>query len=178
MANGGHESVENQEGGDPIVRRAVAAMSAITIAASLGTMFFAGKIYGISHCAPWERFNDDRTLAVDAAHCSLRGGDFDSAEKHVDAIDDLALRREADHIVDYAQGAGAVRAAEIHRDFSKARKVLDLVEIPAVHSQAEAAIQSAQEAENANMAPDSTHTWDMLYRSAGRGLINLREDAR
>lgn len=86
--------------------------------------------YSREHCAPWEILGrSDQELAYRAAACAspFGGVDFKGAESHVDTIDNVEVRREAEHAVDLWQTIAVISAVRAGR-IDEAREALNDVD--------------------------------------------------
>ncbi len=107
---------------DETAKRKRSMLPAAALCVSLAGLGFSLKGYENISCTFWERYEDDVSLALDAAECANSEG----AEKHIDAIDDPHLKQQADDVLDGIQAAAALRDSMSGRydDF----KTLSLVE--------------------------------------------------
>lgn len=116
--------------------------------------------------------------ASKAASTALISREYEKAEGLVDAVEDPALRIQADRAVDLAQAERAAWLAWNDNDFSQANTMLSLVEWPGIQALASTAIATAQkEYDLWGQKPLDTTAWYAANSQARTQWYDLRNQA-
>ncbi len=140
----------------------------------LGSMIVSGMVLqekARSDCGAWERFlDDDKQLAKKAIACTLWQSDYEGGLKNIAAIEDPALKRRVEGMMDAFEGSEALFLQAEKGDSKGAIDMLGRVQDTTIKHRVETTLSR----DGNVLGP----TWVSLYSSARNGYIALQSEAK